>query len=89
MVVAAWQCGAVGLVFGLLSLASIPLRLAVVFVPLFVVAFVLIVCAVVLNGIGMKRLYGQGLMPRASTNRHRAMMKAFWRDVTSPVRRGP
>jgi hypothetical protein len=82
----AYRFGAIGLIFVLLTVASIPFRSVPVAETLFAVAFVAATIAGVGTWIGLLALYGQKLMPRGGTNRHRELMKAFWKDV-APIRR--
>ncbi|MFI6262852.1 hypothetical protein [Micromonospora sp. NPDC051006] len=87
-VVWAYRCLAVGLVSGLLVLVSVVFRFLPLTLTLFAVALVAITAGVGLCWAGMIKLWADRLMPRGGTNRHRALMRALWRDVIRPVRRG-
>jgi hypothetical protein len=83
----AYRCLPIGLLFGALTAASALVRIMPLTVTLFATAFVTMGVGLILGWTGMLMLRIDGLMPSGGTNRRRVMMRSFWRDVAGPVRR--
>lgn len=83
----AYRCLAVGLVGAALTAASVLLRSGPVTLTLAVPTGIAVWLGVGLNWVALWKLHSSGVMPRGGTNRHRALMRAFWRDVAPPLRK--